>query len=57
MQPKKEQDDGDEDDKRIACKKTKIKVEENETVKYAKAQKMSAGHKKAKTFVKSEKVV
>ncbi|KAG7228221.1 hypothetical protein INR49_013384 [Caranx melampygus] len=57
MQPKKEQEDGNEDKKRIASKKTKIKVEENETVKHAKAQKMSACHKKAKTFVKSEKVI
>lgn len=56
MQPKKEQD-GDEEEKRIACKKAKMKVEDNETAKRARARKKSACHKKAKMFVKSEKVV
>lgn len=53
MQPKKEEDD--EDEIQLACKKTKIKTEENGTVKHTKTK--SACHKKAKMSVKNEKVV
>ncbi|XP_056239899.1 N-glycosylase/DNA lyase [Seriola aureovittata] len=55
MQPKKEEEDRDEEETRIACKKTKMKVEENQAVKHMKTK--SACHKKAKMTVKKEKVV
>lgn len=53
VQPKKEEED--EEETRIACKKKKIKTEENGTVKRAKTK--PAGHKKANLSVKNERVV
>lgn len=48
MQPKKEEKD--EEEMRVACKKAKIRTEENGTVKHTKT-------KKTKTSVKNEKAV
>ncbi|XP_019951961.1 N-glycosylase/DNA lyase isoform X2 [Paralichthys olivaceus] len=53
MQPKKEEEE--EEEIGIACKKGKIKTEENVAVKRAKTK--SACHKKAKMSVKKERVV
>ncbi|XP_044208327.1 N-glycosylase/DNA lyase [Thunnus albacares] len=51
--PKKEEDS--EEERMVACKKTKIKTEENGTVKNRKTK--PACHKRAKKSVKDEKVV
>lgn len=51
--PKKEEDD--EGERMVACKKTKIKTEENGTVKNRKTK--SACHKSTKKAVTDEKVM